>query len=148
MNTRGMTPMAHHAMCLAAGGYWQLADAMELLQLVQEDERVQAIHHCNGHTAMIGLAEVIETGECDECSGTGELECDMGHMHSCYVCGGDGSDGEPVTDRIEWMTLNGDTDPSFKPNPIFILYAADAKVLVRDYGRLIDSLQRRSEVQE
>lgn len=32
--------------------------------------------------------EIVVT--CDECSGYGEAECDMGHMHTCSCCDGDG----------------------------------------------------------
>lgn len=37
-----------------------------------------------------GSGVIPEFTDCDECSGGGTVECDLGHRHDCLVCGGVG----------------------------------------------------------
>jgi hypothetical protein len=139
MNTRGMTPMAHHAMCLAAGGYWQLADAMELIEQHQLDPTVSAIAHPFSSKTCIGRANESFHESCDNCAGTGYVECDMGHDHDCPDCDGEG--GTSIHE-FTWQTLDGDdvdADAFVKSGGYFTL--TDARQLVAQYERLINFLQ-------
>lgn len=142
MNTRGMTPLQHYAMCLAAGGYWQLADAMELIHHNSEDSDVIAIHHAPSHTTMLGLCEgTTGNTRCLECDGACEMECDLGHWHDCTACDGTGTFGPAQPDNLQWISLDGNTDEDFKPTGRFITTLDEARPLVRDYTRLIERLQ-------
>ncbi len=61
--------------------------------------------------------------ECDECKGTGDVECDYGHDHECPECGGDGEiipcqpakpgrSGEIIVNRrLLWAYLAPIPDP-------------------------------------
>lgn len=38
-----------------------------------------------------GVGHFVTIGDCDECCGTGEVECDeCGHIHDCETCDGEG----------------------------------------------------------
>lgn len=46
---------------------------------------------CEAYLAEHGDDADVQEVECPECHGDGELECDMGHMHECSRCEGEGS---------------------------------------------------------
>lgn len=147
MNNRGMTPIQHHAMCLAAAGHWQLADALELQLLNSEDNTVQAAFHPISGPLQIGRGDKAEAFECEECEGTGEQECNMGHYHDCPECEGTGLQPQVRTEPLVWATLDGD-EPTVDAtkHPQRITTVADALTLIRDYTRLIERLQGNEQV--
>lgn len=139
MSNARMEPIQHHALCLAAGGYWNLADALELVALYKEDPTVSAIAHPFSSKACIGRAEESYVETCSECDGYGHVECDMGHDHECPTCNGEGgtSAGE-----LSWQTLDGEEfDPGQVINRGGMMMLVDARLLISQYERLIDRLQ-------
>lgn len=137
-NTR-MTPIQHHAMCLAAGGYWNLADALELVALAKEDTSVAAIAHPFSSKACIGRTEESFEETCSECDGTGYVECNLGHEHECSECDGEirSSGGQ-----LSWQTLDGEEfDPDQVINRGGMMMLIDARLLISQYERLIKRLQ-------
>ncbi|MGV8959234.1 MAG: hypothetical protein ACOH1V_02445 [Stenotrophomonas sp.] len=142
----GMTPIQHHALCLAAGGYWRLADALELVHLQSEDKRVLAIHHAPASRLYVGLGDATKFYSCEECNGTGEAECDMGHMHDCPECDGYGGGGIDW-EALRWQTLDHKPAPKSEAiQTLHVMNADEAKALVHQYTRLIDRLQGKAEV--
>lgn len=54
------------------------------------------------HVRLVAILEAAEKSKdeeinCAHCNGTGECECECGHVHSCADCGGSGL--EDVEDR-------------------------------------------------
>lgn len=134
-----MTPIQHHAMCLAVGGFWQLADALELVHRHKGDNSVVAICHPLSSQTCIATAEDGYEETCSECDGTGYQECDLGHDHECSACDGSGGDH---SEMLTWQTLNG--EPVTSDEVISLggtLGLADARLLISQYERLLERLQ-------
>ena len=137
-NTR-MTPLQHHAMCLAAGGYWQLADALELISRNADNNSVGAIAHPFSSKPLIGFADDSYQENCTECYGSGTVVCDMGHRHECDECNGEGG---TTVHELRRQTLDGqEVEPTDTLDRGGFMTLQDARITVRQYTRLIERLQ-------
>jgi hypothetical protein len=59
-----------------------------------------------GNWVPVPVVTIRPDDDCDECQGTTELECDMGHMHGCNYCYGTGKQSGYTKDH---KTMIGDT---------------------------------------
>ena len=133
-----MSPIQHHALCLAAGGYWQLADALELVARNKQDPEITAIAHPPSGPVAVGMEVGTHQEPCEECRGQGVVECDMGHPHSCEERDGEGS---TPTAEVRWQTLDGqEVELSRAGQYPWVVSVRQATLLVDEYSRLISRL--------
>lgn len=136
-----MTKIQRDALALARTGDWRLADAIELQERFATHRKVKERQLYCGliENGRMRYLRYVSTGPCQECDGTGEVECSAcGHTSTCDECDGTGeiTGAGDLSDIV--VDLNGALVDIPCTGPSLTRDAAEKLIALYQSGRLTE----------